>query len=373
MSDARSLQLMPEKFFDENSISYLSALREAFIEKRLSGTSHSISTYEEQLKGWFGTKYALPVASGSAAILLALHATGIRGGDKIMVSALAPIPTLLPILLLGAEPLFVDVTLGSFQFDMEDLKKAMGKKPKALLAVALWGYPVLTDDLVNLLADNEIPLIEDSAHAHGSVELGKLSGTNGKVGCFSTHDNKLLSTGEGGFALTNCELLYESMRNYSHLGYCKGVTMGFNFKLGAPQALLGKDRLTRLNSQISARETVAKKIVAGLSLPHTVTQINFEPNSRPNFYNLGFFINAERERAARLISYCHRNGLVSNTIKYNIKPSYTYPLFSGFFRPCINAEIMAYNITSIPCSPDLTDMQIGAISTLFNEAVTKFV
>ncbi len=154
----------------------------------------------------------------------------------------------------GAEPLFVDVEIGSFRFDIEDLKKAIELKPKALLAVALWGYPVLTRELIDLLANNEISLLEDSAHAHGSIELGKFSGTVGSIGCFSTHDNKLLSTGEGGFVLTNTADLYERMKTYSHLGYCRGDEMGFNFKLGAPQALLGQDRLTRLGNQVAARK-----------------------------------------------------------------------------------------------------------------------
>ncbi|KIR22165.1 MULTISPECIES: DegT/DnrJ/EryC1/StrS family aminotransferase [Pseudomonas] len=373
MSDLTLVEQLPEKFFDQASASYLSTLECAFHDKRLSGTSPSVSSYEEKLKVWFGTEYALPVASGSAAILLALYACGVQRGDKVVVSALAPIPSLLPILQLGAEPLFVDVEVGSFRFDAEDLKKAIELKPKALLAVALWGYPVLTHELIDVLADNVIPLIEDSAHAHGSIELGKFSGTVGSIGCFSTHDNKLLSTGEGGFVLTNSAELHERMKTYSHLGYCRGDVMGFNFKLGAPQALLGQDRLTRLESQIAARKTVASALLAQLSLPAIVAPIEFEATSHPNFYNLGFFIKAERACAASLISYCHERGVPSNAIKYNIKPSYRYPLLSPYFRLCKNAEFMAYNITSIPCLPELTESQISAVSELFNKAVSQFL
>ncbi|ALU59020.1 DegT/DnrJ/EryC1/StrS family aminotransferase [Pseudomonas syringae] len=373
MSDLTLVEQLPEKFFDETSASYLATLESAFYDKRLSGTSSSVSNYEQKLKLWFGTEYALPVASGSAAILLALYACGVQKGDKVVVSALAPIPSLLPILQLGAEPLFVDVEIGSFRFDIEDLKKAIELKPKALLAVALWGYPVLTRELIDLLANNEISLLEDSAHAHGSIELGKFSGTVGSIGCFSTHDNKLLSTGEGGFVLTNTADLYERMKTYSHLGYCRGDEMGFNFKLGAPQALLGQDRLTRLGNQVAARKKVADAFLAQLSLPAIVAPIEFEATSHPNFYNLGFFIKAERACAANFISYCHERGMPSNAIKYNIKPSYAYPLFSNYLRLCKNAESMAYNITSIPCLPELTDPQISAASELFNKAVSKFL
>lgn len=373
MSDLKLAEKLPEKFFDKEYENYLSTVEKALHDGPLSGTSPAITNYENDLKVWFGCNYALPVASGSAALFLALHACGVQRGDKIVVSALAPIPSLLPILQLGAEPLFVDVEIGSFRFNISDLKKIVRHKPKAVLAVALWGYPVMTHELLDLLAEHAIPLIEDSAHAHGSVELEKFSGTVGSIGCFSTHDNKLLSTGEGGFVLTNSINLYQKMKTYSHLGYCRGDVMGFNFKLGAPQALLGQDRLMRLEHQILARRTVAGKLLAQLSLPGTISQIEVEPTSCANFYNVGFFIRASRTGAAQFIRHCHEAGVHSNAIKYNIKPSYSYPLLSFYSRYCNNAENMASNITSIPCFPEITDSQIYDMSELINRAARQFL
>jgi perosamine synthetase len=358
---------LPEKYFDSDIESYITDLRRAFKDERLSGTALPVSHYEAALSSWFGTDYALAVASGSAAVFIALHALGVQAGDKIIVSSLAPIPSILPILHIGAEPLFVDIKPGSFQFDIADITKTLDQHPKAILAVALWGYPVLTSELLALLAENDIPLIEDSAHAHGTIELGKLSGTLGHIGCFSTHDNKMLATGEGGFVLTNSKSMYEKMKAYSHLGYCQGRHAGFNFKLSASQALLGQNRLRRLQAQIEQRQSIANDILEKLNLS-SAAQIIVEDSSRQNFYNLGLFINANRNKAQKLIGHCHANGLITNAIKYNIMPSYRYPLLSRFVRECPNVERMAYNITSIPCTPNLSKTEVSKMVAIFNQS-----
>lgn len=245
----KAIDIRSDKFFDSDCESYISSIVASFNCQKLSGTSDAVCAYGEALSQWFGVKYALPVASGSAAIYLALHALNIKQGDYVVVSALAPVPSLLPILQYGAIPLFVDVVYGTFEFDLRSLEESLKFNPKAIMAVPLWGYPMVSPSFISLANVYGIPIIEDSAHAHGTLERDVASGTVGAIGCFSTHENKLLSTGEGGFMLTNDEGLYNRAKDYSRLGYCEGEIMGFNFKLSSLQALLGSDRLVRLKDQ----------------------------------------------------------------------------------------------------------------------------
>ncbi|MEJ3745552.1 DegT/DnrJ/EryC1/StrS family aminotransferase [Actinomycetes bacterium KLBMP 9797] len=90
---------------------------------------------------------------------------------------------------------------------------------------------------------------------------GRHAGTLGVVGCFSTHDRKLLSTGEGGFVLTNDDELAERIDFYTHLGHLKGQVHGVNYKLAAPLAAIGLQRLTRLQDQLDARRRNARRIL----------------------------------------------------------------------------------------------------------------
>ncbi|MBA1244867.1 DegT/DnrJ/EryC1/StrS family aminotransferase [Pseudomonas japonica] len=362
-----------EKFFDAHVASYFRSLERAFDTRKISGTSLAVACYEADLRNWFGVEFALPLASGSAAVYMALRALGIGPGDRVAVSALAPIPTILPILHIGAKPVFVDVAPGSFFFDIKDLKKVLRQRPKAVLAVALWGYPVLTWEFLSLIAEQGLSLIEDSAHAHGTVELGRLSGTIGDIGCFSTHENKLLSTGEGGFVLTHERSFHEAMHSFAHLGYCGGEYIGFNFKLSAPQAVLGSDRLCRLKDQLSARRAVAQQIKDSLNIPDFIREVPVAQSSSANFYNLGLIIDAPERRVQDFRVFCHQSNVPTNAVKYNLKPTYRYPLFTDFSRACPAAEKLAGQVTSLPCLPDFSEEDIDHVTSVFNRGLKMFL
>lgn len=360
-------QKIPEKHYDDTSALFQSYINNEIYNK-LSGTSSIIDTYEDKLKDWFGVNNAIATSSGSSALLLALYALNIKQDDNIIVSALAPIPTLLPILQAGANIIFVDTQTNNFEFDLQDLLIALDKyKPKCIISVPVWGYPVLTTETIELAKAYNTPIIEDSAHAHGTIENGQFSGTSGIIGCFSTHENKILSTGEGGFILTNNQALANDIRIYSRLGGCDGSKIGFNFKLSGVQALIGNYRLNDMKDNLEKRERIAGTLLSLINSECKLLQeIPYSPHSKPNYYCLGLLFNDASDKNYELINAADSLGMYSNTIKYKIKPSFEYPIFKKYYRNCPNAYILSKKITSIPTHPSLTDQHLEHFFDIIN-------
>ena len=133
-----------------------------------------------------------------------------------------------------------------------------------------------------VLADAGIPVVEDAAQAHGTLVGGRHAGTLGIAGCFSTHDRKLLSTGEGGLILTDDDTLAEKAENYTRLGHPTGRQHGVNYKLAAPLAAIGLRRLPRLEAQITARTANARPVLSELPAGSTLRELPLDQEDKPN-------------------------------------------------------------------------------------------
>jgi perosamine synthetase len=177
----------------------------------------------------------------------------VRPGDEVILPATSPLPTGMPILTCGATPVIVDTLPRSLALDPASVQAKLTDRTRAVITLPLWGYPNDDHDTLALLADAGIPVIEDACQAHGTTVAGRHAGTNTTAGCFSTHDRKLLSTGEGGFVLTNDDQLADRIDFYTHLGHLNGTVHGVNYKLAAPLAAIGLRRLAHLHPQIQAR------------------------------------------------------------------------------------------------------------------------
>ena len=267
--------------------------------------------------------------------------------------AIAPLPTALPILTSGATPVIVDVLPGTLAIDPDDLRRAITSRTKAVITVPLWGYPVDNSAAENILAESGIPLIEDAAQAHGSRLDGRFVGTRGVIGCFSTHDRKLLSTGEGGFILTSDPSLYERIEHYTRLGHFRGSD-GVNYKLAAPLAAIGLHRLAHLGNHLVARARHARQILDALPVGGRLRELEHPPGSTPNYYNLVL----TSENPGNLTQQFANAGLPPDSVRYRYRPLYHQPAFQLYARVCPNAEVVATTTFQLPVHPGLTAAQL---------------
>lgn len=224
-----SLKLLENRNIDIDERD-VSAVVAAVQSGALSGTSPLVRVYETELAEYFGSAFALAVSSGTAALQVLLYAYGIGPGDEVILPPTAPVMTVLPIIASGACPVFVDIAATTFGLDLRGLELARSARTRLIVTVPMWGYPTNVEEVQSLASDWAIPVIEDASHAHGTVEgNGRLAGRTSHASFFSTQERKMVSTGEGGFILTDDVDLARRVREIRDFGEdrpCPSVSCG---------------------------------------------------------------------------------------------------------------------------------------------------
>lgn len=333
----------------------LDEITEVLTNGRLSGGAPVLPVYERALVGWFGVKRAIAVNSGTSALHATLIALDVKPGDEVLVPATAPLPTAMPILTCGATPIIVDTLPGSLALDPADVSPKLTPKVKATITLPLWGYPADDQSVQALLGAAGVPVIEDACQAHGTKVRGRYAGTTGRAGCFSTHDRKLLSTGEGGFVLTNDEELAERIEFYTHLGHLNGHVHGVNYKLAGPLAAIGLRRLRGLEAHLRSRRANAARLLAELPEGPALTELGYGETDTPNYYNLVLVAAEDAEAfAARFAS----TGLPPDSLRYGYRPLYHWPIFAQYATACPNAEALCAATLQFPVHPGMSEAEL---------------
>lgn len=343
--------------------------------KQLAGTARIVAEYEEHLAETFGVKHALAVSSGTAALHLLLYLYDVKPGDEVIVPPTAPIMSALPILAVGAKPVFVDVQANSFAFDPEDLERKITPRTKAIVSVPMWGYPTDLSRVKVIAAAHSIPLIEDASHCHGSKDGDRLVGTIGDVGFFSTQERKLVATGEGGFIITDNDDIADRVKELRDFGkpfrrtpelegYIGqyGYLFGLNFRLAAMSAALGISQLQKLLGKIEARTANAAALRNELKVPGWLKEFSITPGTTPNYYSMILLVNHPTRSAYDVAKALFEQGIVSDTYRFGIKPLYELPIFAIYKSSCPNAEQILQRIITVPTHEGLTEVDIQYIS-----------
>ena len=324
----------------------------------LSGGAPIIAEYEAALAVRFGSRYAVAVNSGSSALYAVLAALGAGPGRSVAVPSFAPLPTVLPVLALGACPILIDNQPGSLTLNAGDLAAKILPDTVAVISVPLWGYPASTAQLQPVLARYGARLIEDAAQAHGTVSAGQPAGTAGIAGCFSTHDRKLLATGEGGFILTNDPSLRQTVEAFTRLDHLSGHAAAVNFKLAAPLAAIGLARLPALDDQIRRRTANARVLLEAVT-GTGLAELRYAPGGIPNYYSLILLAGGDPEPVIRNFTDA---GLPPDSVRWRYRPLHQRPLLEAHASPCPNADDLARRALQLPVHPGLTPSQIESMA-----------
>lgn len=341
----------------------LETIKKALANKKLSGTSDIIDEYENKLAKFFRSNYAIATSSGTTAIQTALFVLGVGQGDNVIVSSTCPSMTIFPIIYIEANLIFCDTCSDNFGLNINDLEKVITPKTKAVIEVPMWGYPTDVEKLRKFLKSKNIPLILDLAQAHGTKTNNNYLSYYGDISCFSTHDRKILATGEGGFILTNNEDYYRKAKSFIQFGYMNGVNFGLNYKLGALQAALGINRINYIPKQLKIRKRNAHYIIQKINNPD-IEELKIVNKGEPNYYSLLLKLNFNNN--LKFIKFLDNQELPSDIIRYNYKVLYQYPVFNKLRRVCPNSEKLAQNITTIPVHPGLDKNNLDHIINTIN-------
>ena len=215
-------------------------------------------------------KRVVALSSGTAAVHLALIACGVGPGDEVCVQSFTFCASSHPITYLGATPIFIDSEKETWNMDPELLETAIkdriaktGKKPKAIVPVALYGMPYQIDRIMEIANRYEIPVIEDAAEGFGSRYNGQVLGTFGKYGVLSFNGNKIITTSGGGALVTSNDnewreiMMYATQYRESY-PYYQHEKIGYNYRMSNICAGIGRGQMTIANDHIAHHKHVQK-------------------------------------------------------------------------------------------------------------------
>lgn len=178
-----------------------------------------LKAFEDQFAAYCECKYAVGMASGTAALHLALEACEIGPGDEVITVANTYVATALAVTYTGATPVFVDVDPRTYNMTAELVAEKITPRTKAILPVHLYGHPVDMDPLLELARAHGLWVIEDASHAHGATYKGRKVGSLSDIACFSFYPTKNLGAyGDGGICTTNNRELYEKLLILRYVG-----------------------------------------------------------------------------------------------------------------------------------------------------------
>ncbi len=244
-------------------------IKEAFDTNWVVPLGPNVNGFEKDLEEFVGqNKRVVALSAGTAAVHLALIAAGVKAGDEVIVQSFTFCASSHPITYLGATPVFVDSEKDSWNMDPDLMEEAIkdriaktGKKPAAIVPVALYGMPYQIDRIMEIANRYDIPVIEDAAEGFGSRWNGQVLGTFGKYGVLSFNGNKMITTSGGGALITEDEehwreiMMYATQYRESY-PYYQHEKIGFNYRMSNICAGIGRGQMTVANDHIAHHKHV---------------------------------------------------------------------------------------------------------------------
>jgi perosamine synthetase len=314
---------------------------------------------EEAFAARHGTRHAVAVSSGTAALEIILRATGVEGRE-VVVPANTFFATAAAAVHAGARPRFVDCDPHTMAIDPADLATCISDDTAAAVIVHIGGLitPAI-HEIAELCAARGVPLVEDAAHAHGSAFAGRSAGTFGTAAGFSFYPTKVIAGGEGGMIVTDDDDIAEEARVYRDQG--KGsfhanfhTRMGANWRMSEPHAAIVLSQLRRLDEFIERRQQLAARYDASVGALGLGT-LTIPPGASCNFYKYVVFLPDGIDRAAfkQYLRAEHDIGLSGEVYD---TPLHHQPVFSQLDdRSLPGAEWLCARHVCLPLYPALAD------------------
>ena len=246
-------------------------IKEAFDTNWVVPLGPNVNAFEDDLRKYVGQdKEVVALSSGTAAVHLSLIACGVQPGDEVIVQSFTFCASSHPITYLGATPVFVDSEKETWNMDPALLEEAIkdriaktGKKPKAIIPVALYGMPYQIERIMDIAKRYEIPVIEDAAEGFGSRYNGQVLGTFGDFGILSFNGNKMITTSGGGALICPNKEMGQKVMWYATQAresypYYQHEAIGYNYRMSNICAGIGRGQMTIVDEHIAHHKHVQK-------------------------------------------------------------------------------------------------------------------
>ena len=327
--------------------------------------------FENALAKSFGVKYASALNSGTAALHLALALLDLKPCDEVIVPTITFVSTAHVVEYCGATVVFADVEEDSLCANIDDIRRKITDKTRAIMPVHYGGHPCDLDALQEAIGKREITVVEDAAHACGALYKGKKIGSISPLTCFSFHAVKNLTCGEGGAILTDNDVWAKRLRQLRWLGISKDTftrtgndrvyawqywvnELGFKYHMHDISAAIGIVQLKRLEENNKKRRAIVQRYNDAFA-EHSWIETPKEEKYAASSWHIYHIKVPERDR---LVAHLKRNGIAPGVHYY---PIHMHPYYASHNAQCPIAEEIWKRIISLPMFPDMTDEQISRV------------
>ncbi|MBM4361846.1 MAG: aminotransferase class I/II-fold pyridoxal phosphate-dependent enzyme [Deltaproteobacteria bacterium] len=353
---------------------------EAFRSNWLTTLGPNVEGFEREFEALVG-RPAVALASGTAALHLALRLAGVGPRDRVLCPTFTFVASANPVRYLGAEPVFLDSERGSWNLDPEALASALAElggvgRPRALVVVHLFGQTADMDPILELCARHGVAVIEDAAEALGADYRGRPAGTLGDYGVYSFNGNKIITTTGGGMLVARERAAIDRARFWSQQARDPGVAyehseLGYNYRMSNVLAGIGRGQLRVLADRVAARRAIAFRYRDALA---DLGGLELMPQAPWGLHTnwLSCFLVDEPALG------CTRDALIQALAAEEIearpvwKPMHLQPLYAGArrFGGAVAEDLFARGIC-LPSSSSLTESDQARVVAALRGAVAR--
>ncbi|MBQ1075053.1 aminotransferase class I/II-fold pyridoxal phosphate-dependent enzyme [Micromonospora sp. C31] len=353
----------------------LAALRSGWV----APVGPDLDAFESEVAHRVGTRGAVAVSSGTAALHLALLGVGVGPGDVVVVPTLTFVATANAVRYVGARPVFVDCDRHSGNIDVALLAELLGRlrergeRVAAVVPVDMFGSCVDYTALLPVCAEADVPVVEDAAEALGAHHHGRAAGSFGRIGALSFNGNKIITTSGGGMLVSDDPALLSRARHLATQAreptpHYEHREIGFNYRLSNLLAALGRAQLVRLDGMIWRRRQL-REHYAKLFAPVPGVELIGAEDAEANCWLTCIRVDPERSgwRAAELGAHLAGRNIETRPVW---KPMHRQPVFAGAESLLTGAAdaLFADGLT-LPSGSGLTEQQVTSIL----EAIDEFL
>jgi dTDP-4-amino-4,6-dideoxygalactose transaminase len=330
-----------------------------------------VQALEDEIAGFCQRRFGVGVASGTDALVLALHACGIAPGDEVIVPSFSFIATADSVSLLGGVPVFAEIRRETFNIDPEQIENKITSRTKAIIVVHLYGEPADMDPILEIAREKRLKVIEDNAQAIGAKYKGRRTGSMGDVGCVSFFPSKNLGGyGDGGMIVTDSDELARRVRSLRIHGSARkyfSEEQGWNSRLDELQATILRAKLRHLENWNAARRINAAAYDHALRDIPNVVPPRRAKSAEHVFHQYTIRV-PQRDHVQRKLADSGIASAIYYPVPIHLQPVYKSLGYKTGDLP--ETERAAAEVLSLPMYPELTAEQIEFVAEEIKSAVS---
>lgn len=374
MNKERIVPFCIPNFSEEDIPKIMEKLKEPLLSGFLT-QGPNVQEFEERWRRYIGTRHAIAVNSCTAALHIALECIGIGDGDEVIVPSNTFVSTANVVLFCGARPVFAEVDARTFNVDPVDIEDRITDKTRAIIPVHLAGQPCEMDKIMEIARECNLYVVEDAAHAHGSVYHGKKCGAFGIANCFSFYPTKVMAGAEGGIITTDDDEVAEKARRLRNcgrggLGPLEITDIGYNYRMNELQAILCLYQMDNLEKLLDRRAKIADYYterldeIEGIEPPYKIDDV------RCSYYAYIVKVNSDRDKLRERLN--HIFGVGTSVMYHAVHLQPVYRELFGYKEGMLPVtEEVSKRVLSLPIYPKMNEYDVDYVISALKEEMSN--